>query len=135
MFETRIVELAVDRISAHDIEDLRRTITRIEEDPTDAERVRIESNRLHILLAEATRNRMLALLARVIRQIVIRMEHESHGAGALQIARSHPQTSERQLTVLCLWNRPIGKPGAQHSWLSVDRKGFLKAYQRAAAIL
>ena len=76
MFETRIVELAVDRISAHDIEDLRRTITRIEEDPTDVERVRIESNRFHILLAEATRNRMLALLTRVIRQVVIRMDHE-----------------------------------------------------------
>lgn len=89
MFETRIVELAVDRISAHDIEDLRRTITRIEEDPTDVERVRIESNRFHILLAEATRNRMLALLTRVIRQVVIRMDHESHDTSALQIARAH----------------------------------------------
>jgi GntR family transcriptional repressor for pyruvate dehydrogenase complex len=95
MFETRIVELAVDRISAHDIADLRRTITRIEEDPTDVERVRIESNRFHILLAEATRNRMLSLLARVIRQVVIRMEHESHGGtSALQIARAHQRILE-----------------------------------------
>lgn len=89
MFETRIVELAVDRISAHDIEDLRRTITRIEEDPTDIERVRIESNRFHILLAEATRNRMLALLARIIRQVVIRMDYEPHDTSALQVARAH----------------------------------------------
>ncbi|MBV9782543.1 MAG: FadR family transcriptional regulator [Acidisphaera sp.] len=89
MFETRIVELAVDRVSAHDLEDLRRTITRIEEDPKDVERVRIESNRFHILLAEATRNRMLALLARIIRQVVIRMDYESHETSALQIAKAH----------------------------------------------
>jgi DNA-binding FadR family transcriptional regulator len=89
MFETKIVELAVNRISAHDIEDLKRTITRIEEDPHDADRVRVESNRFHILLAEATRNRMLALLARLIRQVVIRMEHESHSTNALQIAKAH----------------------------------------------
>ena len=89
MFETQIVELAVDRISAHDIEDLRRTITRIEQDPTDIERVRIESNRFHILLAEATRNRVLALLARIIRQVVIRVDYEPHSANALQIAKAH----------------------------------------------
>ena len=48
MFETSIVELAVDRISAHDIEDPRRTISRIEADPTDVEQMRIETNRFHI---------------------------------------------------------------------------------------
>lgn len=89
MFETQIVELAVERISAHDIEDLKRTITRIEEDPADVELVRIESNRFHILLAEATRNRMLALLARIIRQVVIRMDYEPRSANALQIAKAH----------------------------------------------
>lgn len=89
MFETQIVELAVDRISAHDIEDLQRTITRIEQDPTDIERVRIESNRFHILLAEATRNRLLALLARIIRQVVIRVDYEPHSTNAPQIAKAH----------------------------------------------
>jgi GntR family transcriptional repressor for pyruvate dehydrogenase complex len=89
IFETQIIELAVNRISANDIEDLKRTISRIEEDPTDIERVRIESNRFHILLAEATRNRMLALLARMIRQIVIRMDYEPRSTNALQIARAH----------------------------------------------
>ena len=91
IFETQIIELAIDRISAHDIEDLKRTITRIEDDPSDVERVRIESNRFHILLAEATRNRMLALLGRIIRQIVIRMDYEprSTTTNALQIARAH----------------------------------------------
>jgi GntR family transcriptional repressor for pyruvate dehydrogenase complex len=91
MLETRIVELAIDRISAHDIEDLKRTIIRIEEDPNDVERVRIESNRFHILLAEATRNRMLALLARIIRQVVIRMDYEPRSStnNALQIAKAH----------------------------------------------
>jgi len=90
MLETRIVELAIDRISAHDIEDLKRTITRIEEDPNDVERVRIESNRFHILLAEATRNRMLALLTRIIRQVVIRMDYEPRSTNnALQIAKAH----------------------------------------------
>lgn len=89
MFEMQIVELAVDRVSQHDIEDLQRTISRIEQDPTDIERVRIESNRFHILLAEATRNRMLALLARIIRQVVIRVNYEPPATNALQIARAH----------------------------------------------
>jgi GntR family transcriptional repressor for pyruvate dehydrogenase complex len=89
MFEMQIVELAVDRISANDIEDLRRTITRIEQDPMDIEQVRIESNRFHILLAEATRNRMLALLSRIIRQVVIRVDYEPRSTNALQIAKAH----------------------------------------------
>jgi GntR family transcriptional repressor for pyruvate dehydrogenase complex len=89
MIETQVVELAVDRISPHDVEDLKRTITRIEEDPSEVERVRIESNRFHILLAEATRNRMLSLLTRIIRQVVIRMDYEPHSTNALQVAKAH----------------------------------------------
>ena len=37
---------------------------------------------------------MLALLARVIRQVVIRMDYESHDTGALQIARAHQRIRE-----------------------------------------
>ena len=87
--ETQVIELAIHRISAKDIEALRRTITLIEENPDDVELVRVESNRFHVLLAEATRNRMLALLARLVRQIIIRMSYEGAGTEAVQVAKIH----------------------------------------------
>lgn len=87
--ETQVIELAIHRISTNDIAALRQTITLIEENPNDVELVRVESNRFHVLLAEATRNRMLALLARLVRQIVIRMTYEGAGTEAVQVAKIH----------------------------------------------
>ena len=89
ILETQVIELAVERISAKDVEDLRRTIAIINENPEDVDRVRIESNRFHVILAEATRNRMLALLSRLVHQIVIRMSAKSKKAEAIQIAKIH----------------------------------------------
>ena len=91
IIETHVVELAIERISANDVEDLRRTIQLIEENPDDADLVRIESNRFHVLLAEATRNRMLAMLSRLVHQIVIRMSFKSESGQARQIAKIHSQ--------------------------------------------
>lgn len=87
--EIQIVELAVHRISSKDVEALRQTISLIEAHPDDVELVRVESNRFHVLLAEATRNRMLALLTRLVRQTVIRMSYEGAGTEALSVAKAH----------------------------------------------
>lgn len=89
MLETHVVELAIERISAKDVEDLRQTIAIINENPEDVDRVRIESNRFHVILAEATRNRMLALLSRLVHQIVIRMSVKTKKTEAVQIAKIH----------------------------------------------
>ena len=91
ILETQVIELAIERISAKDIEGLRRTITIIKENPEDADLVRVESNRFHVLLAEATRNRMLAMLSRLVHQIVIRMSFETKRTQSLQIAKIHGQ--------------------------------------------
>lgn len=87
--DTLAVELAIDRSSKEDIQELRKTIDIIREDPEDLERVSIESNRFHILLADATRNRMLALLSRIVRHLIIRADYEPSEISALQIARAH----------------------------------------------
>lgn len=89
ILETHVIELAIERISAKDVEALRETIAIISEHPEDVDRVRIEANRFHVILAEATRNRMLALLSRLVHQIVIRMSTKSKTAEAIQIAKIH----------------------------------------------
>jgi GntR family transcriptional repressor for pyruvate dehydrogenase complex len=89
LIEPLIVRQAIKHANAKDLARLQATITLIEQNPEDVELVREQSNQFHILLGESTHNNVLAVLATLIRQVVIGMRYSGDRTAALSIARVH----------------------------------------------
>lgn len=94
VIEPLIVKLAIEKGTEEDFAKVRETIELIEKNPKDIELVRIQSNRFHTLLGEATKNNVLAIVAGILRQIVVDFEYEGDEKEALAIARIHRRILE-----------------------------------------
>jgi len=89
LIEPLVIALVVERATPGDLARVRQTIDMIERDPANAETVRTQSNLFHTLLAEAAHNDVVAIVANLIRQVVIHMGYRGGKAEALSIARIH----------------------------------------------
>jgi len=89
LIEPLIIQQAIAHATRDDIARVRETITAIEQNPTDVELVREQSNRFHSLLGDCTHNNVLAIIAGLIRQIVLGMRYAGTREEALVIARAH----------------------------------------------
>jgi DNA-binding FadR family transcriptional regulator len=89
LIEPVVIGLVIERATAGDLAKVRHTIDTIEEDPTNAETVRQQSNLFHTLLAEAAHNDIISIISNLIRQVVIHMGYTGGKAEALGIARIH----------------------------------------------
>lgn len=94
LIEPLVVQLAIKRATAKDLSAVRRTIELIEADPGNVELVRTQSNKFHILLGEATKNNVIAIIAALVRQIVVDLKYEGDAKEALAIARIHRRILE-----------------------------------------
>lgn len=89
LIEPLVIGLAIERATPSDLARIRHTIEMIERNPGNAETVRAQSNLFHALLGEAAHNNVIAIVANLIRQIVIQMGYTGDEAEALSIARIH----------------------------------------------
>ena len=89
LIEPLVIGLVIDRATATDLARVRHTIDMIEREPENAETVRNQSNLFHTFLAEAAHNDVIAIVANLIRQVVIHMGYTGGKAEALSIARIH----------------------------------------------
>lgn len=94
LIEPMIVKLAITRATAEDFKRIRETIELIEAHPDDIELVREQSNRFHVLLGEATKNNVIAVVAGMLRQIVVDLKYVGDATQALSIARIHRRILE-----------------------------------------
>jgi GntR family transcriptional repressor for pyruvate dehydrogenase complex len=94
LIEPLVIKLAISRATPEDLAKVRETIELIEANPSDIELVRVQSNRFHTLLGEATKNNVIAIIAAISRQIVIDFKYEGDAAEALAIARIHRRILE-----------------------------------------
>jgi GntR family transcriptional repressor for pyruvate dehydrogenase complex len=94
VIEPLIVKMAIEKGTDEDFAKIRETIELIERNPKDIELVRLQSNRFHTLLGEATKNNVLAIMAGILRQIVIDFRYEGDEKEALAIARIHRRILE-----------------------------------------
>ena len=94
VIEPLIVKMAIEKGTDEDFAKIRETIELIERNPKDIELVRLQSNRFHTLLGEATKNNVLAIVAGILRQIVIDFRYEGDEKEALAIARIHRRILE-----------------------------------------
>ena len=94
LIEPLVVQLAIKRATAKDLSAIRHTIELIEADPGNVELVRSQSNKFHTLLGEATKNNVVAIIAALVRQIVIDLKYEGDAKEALGIARIHRRILE-----------------------------------------
>jgi GntR family transcriptional regulator, transcriptional repressor for pyruvate dehydrogenase complex len=89
LIEPLVIGLAIKRATPSDLSRVRHTIDMIERNPAHAETVRTQSNLFHTLLGEAAHNNVVAIVASLIRQIVVHMGYTGDEAEALSIARIH----------------------------------------------
>jgi len=89
LIEPLVIGLAIKRATSRDLARVRHTIDMIERNPANAEVVRTQSNLFHTRLGEAAHNNLIAIVANLIRQIVVRMGYTGDEAEALSIARIH----------------------------------------------
>jgi GntR family transcriptional repressor for pyruvate dehydrogenase complex len=89
LIEPIVVQLAIARATAEDFAKIRETIDLIEAHPGDIELVRVQSNRFHTLLGEATKNNVISIVAGIVRQIIVDFKYEGSEQEALEIARIH----------------------------------------------
>lgn len=89
LIEPLVIGLVIERATKSDLAQVRQTIDMIEREPSNAQTVRIQSNLFHTLLAEAAHNDVVAIVANLIRQIVVHMGYTGGKAEALSIARIH----------------------------------------------
>lgn len=94
LIEPLVVQLAIKRATARDLAAVRRTIELIEANPDDVELVRMQSNKFHTLLGEATKNNVIAIIAALVRQIVVDLKYEGDANEAMAIARIHRKILE-----------------------------------------
>ena len=89
LIEPLVIALAIERATPGDLARIRRTIEMIERDPGNTETVRSQSNLFHTLLGEAAHNNVVAIVAGLIRRIIVQMGYTGDEAEALGIARIH----------------------------------------------
>jgi GntR family transcriptional regulator, transcriptional repressor for pyruvate dehydrogenase complex len=94
LIEPLVVQLAIERALPTDLDAVRRTVELIEEHPDDIDLVRAQSNLFHTLLGEATHNKVIAMIAALIRQIIVDFRYEGDSSEAMQIARIHRRILE-----------------------------------------
>ena len=94
LIEPTVVRLAIERATEEDFARVRETIELIEAHPDDIELVRLQSNRFHTILGEATKNNVVAIVAGMVRQIVVDLKYEGTPDEALEIARIHRRILE-----------------------------------------
>lgn len=94
LIEPEVVRLAIAKATAEDFVRIRETIELIEAHPDDIELVRVQSNRFHTLLGEATKNNVIAIIAGILRQIVVDFNYKGDASEALAIARIHRRILE-----------------------------------------
>jgi GntR family transcriptional regulator, transcriptional repressor for pyruvate dehydrogenase complex len=94
LIEPLVVQLAIKRATPKDLSAIRRTIELIEGDPGNIELVRSASNKFHTLLGEATKNNVVAIIAALVRQIVVDFKYQGEAKEALAIARIHRRILE-----------------------------------------
>ncbi|HTS94217.1 MAG TPA: FCD domain-containing protein [Stellaceae bacterium] len=94
LIEPLVIALTIERATAADLARIRRTIEMIERDPGNTETVRAQSNLFHALLGEAAHNNVIAIIAGLIRQIVVQMGYTGDAAEALGIAKIHRKILE-----------------------------------------
>ena len=89
LIEPIIVRLAIAKGSPENFAKILKTIELIEAHPNDVELVRLQSNRFHTLLGEATKNNVITLVANIFRQIIVDLHYVGDENEALSIARIH----------------------------------------------
>ncbi|WP_211701057.1 FadR/GntR family transcriptional regulator [Paraburkholderia aspalathi] len=89
LIEPIIVKMAIDNGTPEDFKRIRETIDLIEADPDNVELVREQSNRFHTLLGEATGNNVIAIVAGILRQIIVDFKYEGDAQEAQSIAHIH----------------------------------------------
>lgn len=89
MIEPLITELAVERHTEEDLDNLQRSIDLMLENSDNPVICQTQSNRFHILLARATRNHMLIFLSTMIRQVIVRLDYQGVGERPKQVAKEH----------------------------------------------
>ena len=94
LIEPLVIQLAISRATPQDLAKVRETIELIEANPSNIDLVRLQSNRFHTLLGEATKNNVVAIIAAIVRQIVIDFKYEGDAAEAIAIARIHRRILE-----------------------------------------
>ncbi len=87
--EPLTAELAATRATSADIDAMQRTIDMMRQNADNPEISRVEGNRFHILMGEATQNRMLSLMTTLTREIVVRMEYPGAGTFVEEISAIH----------------------------------------------
>jgi GntR family transcriptional repressor for pyruvate dehydrogenase complex len=87
--EPLAAELAAKRATPADIEAMQNTIDAMRAHADDPQISRVEGNKFHILMAEATHNRMLSMMATLTRQVVVRMEYPGVGGFVPEISKIH----------------------------------------------
>jgi DNA-binding FadR family transcriptional regulator len=92
--EPVIVQLAIKHGTPEDFAKVRQTITLIEAEPGNIELVRLQSNLFHTLLGEATHNNVLAIIAGILRKIIVDFKYQGDESEALVIARIHRRILE-----------------------------------------
>ncbi len=92
--EPVIVRLAIKNGMPEDFEKVRETITLIEAEPGNIELVRLQSNLFHTLLGDATHNNVIAIIAGILRKIIVDFKYEGDESEALVIARIHRRILE-----------------------------------------
>lgn len=89
LIEPIIVKRAIENATQEDFARLRESIALIEENPSDIDIVLAQSNQFHVLLGEATKNNVLAIIATLIRRIVIDFHYQGDVDQARSIAKAH----------------------------------------------
>jgi GntR family transcriptional repressor for pyruvate dehydrogenase complex len=87
--EPLVAELAAERATPADIEAMQRTIDAMRDHADDPQISRAEGNKFHILMAEATHNRMLSMMTTLTRQVVVQMEYPGAGTFVSEISKIH----------------------------------------------
>ena len=94
LIEPIVIKLAIENASSEDFVKIRETIDLIEQHPGDIELVRLQSNRFHTLLGEATKNNVISVVSAILRQIIVDFHYEGDEKEALSIARIHGRILE-----------------------------------------
>jgi GntR family transcriptional repressor for pyruvate dehydrogenase complex len=94
LIEPIVIKLAIENASSEDFVKIRETIDLIEQHPGDIELVRLQSNRFHTLLGEATKNNVISVVSAILRQIIVDFHYEGDEKEALSIARIHRRILE-----------------------------------------
>lgn len=87
--EPIIAELAGERRSPEDIDNLQQSIDEMLANASDPVICQTQANRFHVILARATKNQMLIFLSTMIRQVMVRLDYQGAGERPSKVAEEH----------------------------------------------